>query len=127
METPILNHVLIQLQAALERDDLIGAANIIEALRPPDQADLFYELDEEDQVALLPKLNPADILEEMDDEDIAIFTIVLWANTLGSLLPLLALKLKIDPTVVSGPAMSTLVDATGLFIYFTIAGLILGL
>jgi Mg/Co/Ni transporter MgtE len=115
------------LQAALERDDLIGAANIIEALRPPDQADLFYELDEEDQVALLPKLNPADILEEMDDEDIAIFTIVLWANTLGSLLPLLALKLKIDPTVVSGPAMSTLVDATGLFIYFTIAGLILGL
>ena len=46
METPILNHVLVQLQAALERDDLIGAANIIEALRPPDQAELFYELDE---------------------------------------------------------------------------------
>jgi magnesium transporter len=58
---------------------------------------------------------------------IAIFTIVLWANTLGSLLPLLAAKLNIDPTVVSGPAMSTLVDATGLFIYFTIAGMILGL
>jgi magnesium transporter len=58
---------------------------------------------------------------------IAIFAIVLWANTLGSLLPLLAAKFKIDPTVVSGPAMSTLVDATGLFIYFTIAGIILGL
>ncbi|MBI1882334.1 MAG: magnesium transporter, partial [Chloroflexi bacterium] len=58
---------------------------------------------------------------------IAIFAIVVWANTLGSLLPLLAAKFKIDPTVVSGPAMSTLVDATGLFIYFTIAGLILGL
>ncbi|NJO00103.1 MAG: hypothetical protein HC875_41330 [Anaerolineales bacterium] len=56
METPILNHVLVQLQAALERDDLIGAANIIEALRPPDQAELFYELDEEDRVALLPGL-----------------------------------------------------------------------
>jgi magnesium transporter len=74
VETPILNHVLIQLQAALERDDLVGAANIIEALYPPDQAELFAELDEEDQVALLPRLDPADsadILEELDDEDAA--------------------------------------------------------
>lgn len=58
---------------------------------------------------------------------VAIGVIVIWANVLGSLLPLLAYKLKIDPTVVSGPAMSTLVDATGLFIYFTIAGFILSL
>jgi len=57
----------------------------------------------------------------------AIMTIVIWANSLGSLLPLIAYKLKIDPAVVSGPVMSTLVDATGLFIYFTIAGLMLGL
>lgn len=56
---------------------------------------------------------------------VAIFVIVLWANVLGSVLPLLAHKLKIDPTVVSGPAMTTLVDATGLFIYFTIAGILL--
>ncbi|GAB4523933.1 MAG: magnesium transporter [Anaerolineales bacterium] len=54
----------------------------------------------------------------------ALFTIVVWANGLGSLLPLLATALKIDPTVVSGPVMSTLVDATGLFIYFTIARMI---
>ena len=58
---------------------------------------------------------------------VAIFAIVVWANILGSVLPIMANRLKIDPTVVSGPAMSTLVDATGLFIYFTIAGLILGL
>lgn len=58
---------------------------------------------------------------------VAILSIVVWANTLGALLPLLAAKLKIDPTVVSGPAMSTLVDATGLFIYFTIARWIIGL
>ncbi len=58
---------------------------------------------------------------------LAIFAIVVWANTLGSLLPLLATKLKIDPTVVSGPVMSTLVDATGLFIYFKIADLIMHL
>ena len=56
---------------------------------------------------------------------VAIFAIVVWANVLGSLLPIIAQRLKIDPTVVSGPAMSTLVDATGLFIYFTVAGIIL--
>lgn len=58
---------------------------------------------------------------------IAIFAIVVWANALGSILPIMANRLKIDPTVISGPAMSTLVDATGLFIYFTIAGFILAL
>ena len=57
----------------------------------------------------------------------AIAVAVIWANVLGSVLPILAHRLKIDPTVVSGPAMSTLVDATGLFIYFTIAGAILAL
>lgn len=58
---------------------------------------------------------------------LAIFAIVVWANSLGSILPLLARHFRIDPTVVSGPAMSTLVDATGLFIYLTIAGIVLGL
>ncbi|MGD8805856.1 MAG: magnesium transporter [Chloroflexota bacterium] len=58
---------------------------------------------------------------------LSIMAIVIWANSLGSVLPLLAQKIHIDPTVVSGPAMSTLVDATGLFIYFTIAGLVLSL
>ncbi|MEZ4518865.1 MAG: magnesium transporter [Chloroflexota bacterium] len=58
---------------------------------------------------------------------VSIFAIVVWANSMGSVLPLIANRLKIDPTVVSGPAMSTLVDATGLFIYFTIAGILLAL
>jgi len=57
----------------------------------------------------------------------AIMTIVVWANVLGSVLPLLATRLRIDPTVVSGPVMSTLVDATGLFIYFSIARMVMGL
>jgi magnesium transporter len=50
---------------------------------------------------------------------------VLWANVVGALLPLLAARLKIDPTVISGPLMSTLVDATGLFIYLAMARAIL--
>jgi magnesium transporter len=58
---------------------------------------------------------------------LSIWAIVLWANSLGALLPIVAHKLRIDPTVVSGPVMSTLVDATGLFIYFTVARVILRL
>ncbi|MBN1657864.1 MAG: magnesium transporter [Anaerolineae bacterium] len=57
----------------------------------------------------------------------AIVAIVLWATGIGALLPLIAVRLRIDPTVVSGPVMSTLVDATGLFIYFSIARAIMGL
>lgn len=74
MDTLILDDILVQLRIALERDDLAGAAAIIEAMRPRDQADLFTELDNKAQVALLPKLNPADsadILEELDDEEAA--------------------------------------------------------
>jgi magnesium transporter len=58
---------------------------------------------------------------------VAIFAIVVWANGLGSILPIIALKIGLDPTVVSGPAMSTVVDTTGLLIYFTIAGILLAL
>jgi magnesium transporter len=57
----------------------------------------------------------------------AILGIVVWATSAGSLLPLLAARVGIDPTVVSGPVMSTLVDATGLFIYFNVARIIFGL
>ncbi len=54
-------------------------------------------------------------------------TLVVWANLMGVVLPLLASRLRIDPTVISGPVMSTLVDATGLLIYFSLARVIIGL
>lgn len=58
---------------------------------------------------------------------VALLAIVVWANVVGSVLPLLASKLRIDPAIVSGPFMSTLVDATGLLIYLQIAKAILGI
>jgi magnesium transporter len=58
---------------------------------------------------------------------LTILVIVVWANVLGAVLPLLAARIGIDPPIVSGPVMSTLVDATGLFIYFSIARILLGL
>ncbi len=56
----------------------------------------------------------------------SIFAIVLWADSVGALLPMVATKVGIDPALISGPLMSTLVDATGLLIYFSIARLVLG-
>lgn len=50
-----------------------------------------------------------------------------WAATVGGAMPLLAKKLGIDPAVVSAPMVTTLVDATGLVIYFGTAMLVLGL
>jgi magnesium transporter len=50
-----------------------------------------------------------------------LFMIVFWANIIGALLPPLAAKLHFDPAAISGSVMSTLVDATGLFIYFMLA------
>jgi len=57
----------------------------------------------------------------------ALLMVVTWANIMGSVLPLLATRLRIDPAIVSGPFMSTLVDATGLLIYLSVAKVILNL
>jgi magnesium transporter len=56
---------------------------------------------------------------------LSVFVIAVWAATVGSILPLVLTRLKIDPAVVSAPLISSLVDATGLIIYFTIANAIL--
>jgi magnesium transporter len=52
---------------------------------------------------------------------LTLFAIVLWTALVASLLPPLLQKLKVDPAVVSAPMITTLVDGTGLIIYFLIA------
>ncbi|WBL19063.1 magnesium transporter [Citricoccus sp. NR2] len=49
------------------------------------------------------------------------------AASVGSLMPLLAKKIGVDPAVFSNPFISTVVDALGLIVYFLIARLILGI
>ncbi|MEP6993527.1 MAG: magnesium transporter [Acidobacteriota bacterium] len=58
---------------------------------------------------------------------VSILVICTWANTVGSMIPMLATMCKIDPTVMSAPLIATLVDATGLIIYFTVAKSLLSL
>lgn len=55
---------------------------------------------------------------------LALLSICLWSSLIASLLPMLLRRLGADPAVVSGPMISTIVDGTGLMIYFTIAGAI---
>ncbi|MBW3622303.1 MAG: magnesium transporter [Armatimonadetes bacterium] len=58
---------------------------------------------------------------------LSMVVIVIWANTVGSLLPIFAKRLGFDPAVMSAPFITTLVDATGLFFYFSIARVLLNL
>jgi len=53
--------------------------------------------------------------------------IVIWSTTVATVIPILADRFHIDPTVISGPMIATIVDATGLLIYFSLAKLILRL
>lgn len=58
---------------------------------------------------------------------ITVLAICTWSTTIGSLIPIVAERFKVDPAVLSAPLITTLVDATGLIIYFTIAKIILHL
>ncbi|HEX3246790.1 MAG TPA: magnesium transporter [Chloroflexota bacterium] len=54
-------------------------------------------------------------------------SVVIWAALVAAVLPLILRKLRVDPAVVSAPLITTLVDGTGLIIYFTVARLLLHL
>jgi magnesium transporter len=56
---------------------------------------------------------------------IALTGVVLWGTIAGSMLPIILKKLGADPAVSSAPFVATLVDVTGLVIYFSVAFLIL--
>lgn len=51
--------------------------------------------------------------------------IVLWGTLSGSMIPFVLKRLKLDPATSSAPFVATLVDVTGLIIYFTVAGIFL--
>jgi magnesium transporter len=51
----------------------------------------------------------------------ALIGIVLWGTLIGSLLPFLLRRLGFDPATSSAPFVATLVDVTGLLIYFSVA------
>lgn len=58
---------------------------------------------------------------------ITLLVTVILAKVVGGILPLLAKKLKMDPAVMAGPLITTIVDAVVLIVYFNLASLLLGI
>ncbi len=56
---------------------------------------------------------------------VTVVVICVWSTAVGALIPIAAHHVGVDPAVLSAPMISTLVDATGLLIYLTIAKIIL--
>ncbi len=55
---------------------------------------------------------------------ISLFVVIVFAGIFGTLIPLILNKYKIDPALATGPFVTTLNDVLGLFIYFTVGGLL---
>lgn len=58
---------------------------------------------------------------------VALFVVIMFAAVMGSMIPLILNKYKIDPALATGPFVTTLNDVLGLFIYFTVGMLLFGL
>ena len=57
---------------------------------------------------------------------LSLLAIVLFGNFIGAMLPFILSKLGLDPAVSSAPFVATIVDVSGIIIYFSIAILLLG-
>ncbi len=56
---------------------------------------------------------------------LTMFAVIIVGNTMGVLLPFLLVRLRVDPAVASSPLITSMADATGLLIYFSVATLVL--
>ncbi len=52
---------------------------------------------------------------------ISVLGVVLWGTLAGSMLPIFLKRMKLDPATSSAPFVATLVDVTGIIIYFSVA------
>jgi magnesium transporter len=56
---------------------------------------------------------------------LSLIGIVMWGSLAGSMLPFILRKVGLDPAAASAPLVATLVDVTGLVIYFSVASMVL--
>ncbi|MCP4542348.1 MAG: magnesium transporter [Chloroflexi bacterium] len=89
MDRVDIDAILDQVREALAKEDWNQAVTLVEALRPPDQADLFSDLPPTEQDQLLPRLDledSADILEELEEKEAAEVAARLKAEELARIL-----------------------------------------
>ncbi len=58
---------------------------------------------------------------------ITLITTVIMSKLVGGILPIMAKKVHLDPAIMAGPLITTIVDAVSLIIYFKIAHMMLGI
>lgn len=58
---------------------------------------------------------------------VALFIQVTMSTALGGLLPILARAFKLDPAVLVSPVLASIVDITGMWIYFNVVNYLLGI
>ena len=52
---------------------------------------------------------------------VALACICVWSSLIAAMLPMLLRRVGVDPAVMSSPMIATIVDGTGLMIYFMLA------
>ena len=57
---------------------------------------------------------------------ITLLLTIMMAKMVGGTLPIIAKKLKLDPAIMAGPLITTIVDVMALLVYFNIAGALIG-
>lgn len=78
------------------------------------------------RVALWPPVDSQDqYMKIAFTVSISLVGVVLWGSLAGSMLPFLMRRLGVDPATASGPFVATLVDVTGLILYFSVASFLL--
>jgi magnesium transporter len=55
----------------------------------------------------------------------SMISLIIWANLIGAILPMLIEKVNLDPAVISSPLIATLIDVSGIVVYFNIAMMLL--
>ncbi|MCL1914188.1 MAG: magnesium transporter [Eubacteriaceae bacterium] len=58
---------------------------------------------------------------------LSLYVTIILSKTAGAILPIVGKMVNLDPAVMAGPALTTIVDAVSILIYFSIAKAILGL
>ncbi len=76
---------------------------------------------------LLHNFDAGRVLPEVITVSLTLFATVIVAKIIGCSLPILAKKIGFDPAVMASPFITTIVDAISLLIYFSMAGLLLGI
>ncbi len=56
---------------------------------------------------------------------VSLLGVVLWGSLTGAMLPFLLRRLKLDPASASAPLVATIIDVTGIVLYFSLASFVL--